>query len=119
VTVINASYALGTMKIIYRAGDITEAHIIKGLLESNGIDAYVGGYYLQGAVGDLAARDFAHVHVADENQQRAIEIISDYEDNDHSKQHNITPSETTISNKILLVVIIVILFFAIYTLALK
>ncbi|MEJ2404536.1 MAG: DUF2007 domain-containing protein [Candidatus Thiodiazotropha sp.] len=106
------------MKIIYRAGDITEAHIIKGLLESNGIDAYVGGYYLQGAVGDLAARDFAHVHVADENQQRATEIISDYEGNSFSKQNNKTPSETTSSNKILVVVIIAILISAIYTLIL-
>jgi hypothetical protein len=112
-------YASGTMKIIYRAGDITEAQIIKGLLESNGIDAYVGGYYLQGAVGDLAARDFAHVHVADKNQQRAVEIISDYEGNNYSKQNSNTPSETTISNKILLVVIIAISIIAIYTLVLK
>jgi len=43
------------MKLIYKAGDITEAHIVKGLLESNGIPAHVGGFYLQGAIGDLAA----------------------------------------------------------------
>jgi len=36
------------LKLIYKASDITQAHIISGLLESNGIDAHVGGYYLHG-----------------------------------------------------------------------
>lgn len=41
------------MQIAYRARDITEAHIVAGMLEANGIDAYVGGHYLQGAMGKL------------------------------------------------------------------
>ncbi|WP_303285526.1 DUF2007 domain-containing protein [Marinobacter sp. SS8-8] len=34
------------MQIAYRARDITEAHIVAGLLEANGIEAFVGGHCL-------------------------------------------------------------------------
>ena len=67
------------MKIIYKTGDITEAHIIAGLLKSNNIHAHVGGYYLQGGIGDLAAMDFATINVADEDVTRAKNIVSEYE----------------------------------------
>jgi hypothetical protein len=105
------------MKIVYRANDITEAHIVKGLLESNGIEVYIGGYYLQGGVGDLAPRDFAHVHVADENQHRAIEIISEYEGATNSESSNKKPNETTLFIQITIMAIIAISIILIYLLA--
>ena len=43
------------MQIAYRARDITEAHIIAGLLRANHIEAHVGGHYLQGALGEIGA----------------------------------------------------------------
>ncbi len=55
------------MQIAYRAKDITEAHIVAGLLEANGIEAYVGGHYLQGAMGEIGAAGFSNVHVDDED----------------------------------------------------
>ncbi|RLA07063.1 MAG: DUF2007 domain-containing protein [Gammaproteobacteria bacterium] len=67
------------MKIIYKSGDITEAHIIAGLLKTYDIDAFVGGHYLQGGIGDLSAMDFATIKVTDENIEQAIKIIKDYE----------------------------------------
>ena len=67
------------MKLIYKARDVTEAHIISGLLKSNGIEAHVGGHYLQGGVGDLAAMDFATISVADEDTEAAASIIADYD----------------------------------------
>ena len=67
------------MKLIYKAKDITEAHIIAGLLKSNNIQAHVGGHYLQGGIGDLAAMDFATINVADEDVVQAQQIISEYE----------------------------------------
>lgn len=45
------------MKIVYRAGDITEAEIVKGMLLSNNIEAHVSGYYLQGGIGEMAPTD--------------------------------------------------------------
>lgn len=67
------------MQLVFRANNILEAHIIAGLLKSEGIDSYVGGHYLQGAVGDLPATDFAHVFVDDADQARAEALITDYE----------------------------------------
>ena len=67
------------MKIIYTASDILEANIVAGLLKANAIDAYAGGLYLQGGIGDLAAMDFANVFVADEDEEKAQHIIDGYE----------------------------------------
>jgi hypothetical protein len=64
---------------VYTAADITEAHIVRGMLEANGITAYVGGHYLQGGVGELAAQDFATVHVNDDQAEAARQLIADYE----------------------------------------
>ena len=67
------------MELVFRAGNILEAHIVAGLLESHGIDTYVGGHFLQGAVGDLPAADFAHVFVDESDREQAERLISDYE----------------------------------------
>jgi len=64
---------------VYDASNITEAHIVRGMLEANGIAAYVGGYYLQGAVGELAVQGFASVLVADEQVESARQLIDEYQ----------------------------------------
>jgi hypothetical protein len=81
------------LKLIYKAGDIIEAHIIAGLLKANGIDAHVGGHYLQGGVGDLAAMDFSTISVADENVETANAIVAEYES--ENKQCHKAGSENT------------------------
>jgi hypothetical protein len=67
------------MKIIYRANDIIEAHIVAGLLQSHDIQAFVGGHYLQGGVGELVPFGFATVSVTDENVDAAESVIAEYE----------------------------------------
>ena len=67
------------MKLAYKAANITEAEIVKGMLEANGLEAHVGGYYLQGGVGEMATMDFANVHVANEDFDKARELIHEYE----------------------------------------
>lgn len=67
------------MQIAYRARDITEAHIIAGLLKTSGIEAHVGGHYLQGAMGEIGAAGFTNVHVDDEDWVRSRALIEDYE----------------------------------------
>ncbi|HAV75683.1 MAG TPA: hypothetical protein DCX50_11995, partial [Limnobacter sp.] len=42
------------MEIVYKAGNIIEAHIVAGMLNACEIPTYVGGHFLQGAVGDLS-----------------------------------------------------------------
>ena len=67
------------MKIVYRAGNITEAEIVKGMLVSNDIEAHVSGYYLQGGIGELAPTDLAKVHVEDADFENARKLIKEYE----------------------------------------
>jgi Putative prokaryotic signal transducing protein len=64
---------------VYNAKDTTEAQIIKGMLEAYGIEAYVGGQYLQGGVGDLAAMDFSTISVVDKDADKARELVGKYE----------------------------------------
>jgi hypothetical protein len=86
------------MKIIYRAVDIMEAHIVAGMLRANDIEAYVGGHYLQGAVGDLAVHGLANVFVDQKDLPVAQDLIKAYEDNAGSDilEHDITESDTVL-----------------------
>ncbi len=69
------------MHLIYTARDISEAHIVAGMLNANGIAAHAGGHYLQGGVGELAATDFAHVYLAEAKDTAAAKVlIAEYED---------------------------------------
>ena len=100
------------MKLIYRASDINEANIVSGMLRANGIEAHVGGYYLQGGIGDLAATDFANIHVADEDIELARTLIAEYESasiiNNASKEKR---SNTNFILSIILFVIIIAVFY--------
>jgi hypothetical protein len=67
------------MKIIYRANDIIEAHIVAGLLQAHDIQAFVGGHYLQGGVGELVAFGFATVSVIDDDISAAENLMTEYD----------------------------------------
>jgi hypothetical protein len=73
------------MKIIYKTRDIIEAHIVAGMLNANDIETYVGGYYLQGGVGDVAVFDFVNVQVADEDITVARSFVAEYENAENSE----------------------------------
>ena len=88
------------MKIVYRAGDITEAEIVKGMLLSNGIEAHVSGYYLQGGIGELGAIDLAKVHVPDEDYQNALQLVLEYEGNSPVNNGNVHDSKVEKSTRV-------------------
>jgi len=67
------------MQLLYKARDITEAHILAGMLRANGIEAFVGGHYLQGGVGELAPLDFATIFVEEADLARARALLDEYE----------------------------------------
>lgn len=67
------------MQIVYRAGDLTEAHIVAGMLGAEGIEATVGGHYLQGGLGEIGAAGFTHVWVPDEDVGRSRQLVLAYE----------------------------------------
>ena len=64
---------------VYSAETTTDAHLIKGLLEQQGIDAFVSGHYLQGAFGELPVINMIQVMVEQEDAPQARRILSDYE----------------------------------------
>ncbi|MCL7744302.1 DUF2007 domain-containing protein [Guyparkeria hydrothermalis] len=77
------------MKTIYRATDILEAHIVAGMLNAEGIEAEVAGFYQQGAVGELAPQDFARVMLVDERDTaRAEQVIASYEAREPEPAHD-------------------------------
>ena len=99
------------MKIAYRAGDITEAEIVKGMLLSNNIEAHVSGYYLQGGIGEMAPTDLAKVHVPDGDYERAREILRGYEGNQSVQTRTVSKtenSESTPTRRFLVTIIVVI-----------
>jgi hypothetical protein len=67
------------MIIIYRAANIADAHLMRQLLESEGIPAFIQGEYLQGAVGELPANTEILVRVADDNAEAARAIVDEWE----------------------------------------
>jgi hypothetical protein len=98
------------MKIVYRAADIIEAEIVKGMLVANDIDAHVSGFYLQGGIGEIAPTDLANVLVPDEDHDRASELVREYDDNQPT-QDNSMPVDETIAgpnNKVLITIIVII-----------
>ena len=64
---------------IYSAQNAVDAHIVKGLLEQQGISARVNGEYLQGGIGELPPMGLITVSVEEENYEKASELIRKYE----------------------------------------
>jgi len=67
------------MVIVYTAHSVTDAHLIKGLLESEGIDAFVYGGDLQGGIGELPVMGLISVRVPENFVAQARAVIADYE----------------------------------------
>ena len=53
------------MRIVYRAENLVDAHLVKDALDRADIPAFISGEYLIGGVGQLPARDFISVSVPD------------------------------------------------------
>ena len=66
------------MKTVLHALNSVEANLVKGLLESEGIDSSVLGEFLQGAIGELPATGLIRVVVDDEDYDQARQVIEDW-----------------------------------------
>ena len=67
------------MTIVYDAYNSLDAHVVKNLLENEGITAFIQGEHLQGGVGELAATGFVKVSVNDADAGKARELIAAWE----------------------------------------
>ena len=64
---------------IYSAQNAVDAHIVKGLLQQQGISAMVNGEYLQGGIGELPMIGLITVSVIEDDYENAKKVLDDYE----------------------------------------
>lgn len=82
------------MKIVYHAHNALDAHVVKNLLETEGIAAFVQGEHLQGGVGELAAMDLVKVSVNDQDISEARALIEAWESSQPADQDIATAEES-------------------------
>lgn len=66
------------MQRIYEPADMLEAEMLRGMLAAEGIEAFLSGSHLIGAVGELPAAGLLGLMVADGQAGRARELIAEY-----------------------------------------
>lgn len=69
------------MKIVFDAANSLQAHLIKGVLNMYGIEAFVQGEHLQSAAGELPLLGCVNVSVENDDYFKSREIITDWEAN--------------------------------------
>ena len=67
------------MKKVYESSTSLEAHMVKNLLENEGVESRIDGEYLQGGVGELQAMGAIRVVVEEDDYPQAREIIDAWE----------------------------------------
>jgi len=78
------------MLVIYSAVDITEAGLIRGLLESNGIKVQMSGDYLTGGIGELPAWDYIYLKINEPDLEKAEHLLQEY----HAGELELTERES-------------------------
>lgn len=99
------------MELIFKSSDIIEAHIISNMLKANDIEAFVGGHYIQGGVGEFTGLNYASVFVPLKNINESKELIMAYENKTISIENpddNLKP-KSTIFKKVFIVLCCILL----------
>lgn len=63
------------MRIVYRAQNLIDAHLVKDALENAEVPAFISGEYLTGGVGQLPALDYVAVMVPESSLTAAEPIV--------------------------------------------
>ncbi|RDS84574.1 DUF2007 domain-containing protein [Dyella monticola] len=63
------------MRIVYRAQNLIDAHLVKDALEHAQVPAFISGEYLTGGVGQLPAMDYVAVLVPESSVDVAESIV--------------------------------------------
>jgi len=72
------------MKVLYEAANAIEAHLLRDLLQHEGLSPFVQGELLQGAMGELPLAGLVFLWIPDEEYAQAREIVLDWEKADAS-----------------------------------
>jgi len=79
------------MRKVFEAMDMLEAHVVKGLLQQEGITGFIQGEYLQGGMGDLPAAGFVSIEVNDPDYDMARSVISEWEQEQKQQVNAVNP----------------------------
>ncbi len=86
------------MKSVFETSTGLDAHMILNILMQEGISGRVEGEYLQGGIGELQAMNFIRVLVADNDYDRARQVIQAWEaiepELENVKQEALPPNST-------------------------
>lgn len=63
---------------LYSAEDTIEAHLLRHMLEQQGMQAFITGEHLEGAVGELPAAGLIDVWVLEEHLEDAQDVLDDF-----------------------------------------
>ncbi len=66
------------MQRVYEPSDLLEAQMLLGMLEAEGIEAFIAGGHLLGAMGELPALGLLGLLVDDAQAERARQLIAAY-----------------------------------------
>ncbi len=64
------------MRVVYEADQLFDAHLVRGRLAAEGIEAWVRGEFLAGGIGELPLAGLLAVCVADADAARATALIA-------------------------------------------
>ena len=67
------------MKFVYHPANTIEAHLIRGMLNQQGIECEIHGEYLQGGLGELPMAGTLAIAVPENAFESARDIIAAYE----------------------------------------
>ena len=67
---------------VYRSGDYVEGQLLKGLMEQQGLLAYLNGTALQGGLGEVPVMGHISISVNEVDLKRAQEIVEAFERGD-------------------------------------
>ena len=67
------------MKSVYQAAHVTDAYMVRSLLEQVGIEALIRGEHLQGGLGELPVGGQITVWVAKADAERARRIVIEWD----------------------------------------
>lgn len=67
------------MRVVYQAEHLIDAHLVRGRLQSEGIDAHVRGEWLTGALGELPMQGLLAVCVAEPDAGSARALLALWE----------------------------------------
>ncbi|MCK7592854.1 DUF2007 domain-containing protein [Pseudomarimonas salicorniae] len=68
------------MQVVYQAEHLIDAHLVRGRLQSEGIDAHVRGEWLTGALGELPLQGLLGVCVAERDVEAALALLATWQD---------------------------------------